>query len=102
VDWTPQILFAVFGVATVIVQGRYIEALARSGGQVASDTEIGVELRAHPGRLIPVVASETSRRLRALLTRQSEPALERQRLIACLFVVLTLAAFIWSIARTLT
>jgi hypothetical protein len=100
VDWTPQILFAVFAVATVVAQGRYMDALARNGGQVAPDSEVGIELRTHPGRLLPVVVSETRRRLRALVTRQSDPALERPRLVACAFIVLAIAAFVWSVIRT--
>ena len=100
-DWTPQILFAVFAVGTVVAQGRYMDALARSGGQVASDTQVGVELRTHPGRLIPIVASETKRRLSALVTRQPDPALERQRLVAGALVVLAVAMFVWSIVRSL-
>jgi hypothetical protein len=101
-DWTPQIAFIILAVATVVAERRYFVGLEDAGGAVTSDKDFGADLRANPARLIPIVASETALRLRALAATQSDPGLERRRLIALLCIGLVLVSFVWSVVRALS
>jgi hypothetical protein len=92
VNWWPFVLFLVAGVAATIAQKAYFDALSKHH-DVSPDADIAQEIGAAPHRLPAIVADETSRRWKALLTRQTEQSLERQRLVACAAIGVALVAF---------
>jgi hypothetical protein len=52
-------------------------------------------VRLAPGRVIPEIAHEVSRRLRVLARRQAEPELERKRIGAFIAIGFALLVFMW-------
>jgi len=103
VDWKPYVLFLVSGVVAAFAERRYFEELARRGlGGVRSDDSWTAEVSDHPSRLPSVVASETMRRLRALLTRQPDGQAERLWLIAIVTIAVAIGCFLWTVLLVTT
>ena len=91
-NWWPLAVFLVASVAATIAQKAYFDALSKRH-DVSADADIAREIGAAPRRLPAIVAGETSRRWKMLLTRQSEPSLERLRLVACAAIGASIVAF---------
>lgn len=91
-NWWPFVLFLVAGVASTVAQKVYFDALSKRH-DVSADADIASEIRAAPRQLPALVAGETSRRWKMLLTPQPKPALERLRLVALAAIAVALIAF---------
>jgi hypothetical protein len=94
--WIPLVAFVSSAVIMVTVQGRYFAALARRREGIASDADVSREILGRPLSLPVVVANETARRLRSLVTRQRDSQAERGRLLACASILLTVVCFVWT------
>jgi hypothetical protein len=93
--WAPFVAFMLSVALMTAAQRSYFSDLARHSQGITSDTVVAEELRARPRDLPTIVATETARRLRALVTHQDNPETERRRLFACLSVVFAIGCFVW-------
>jgi hypothetical protein len=92
----PFVAFVVAGLFMVVSEKLYFQALSDRGLLgVRDDRDWSADVYAKPSRLPWIVASQTRLRLRALVTRQAEPSVERRRLFACASAVAAIAAFAW-------
>lgn len=91
----PFASFLVLGLVAAFVQRAFVEAVAQEDGSLRLDEEVASDLRRHPARLPVTIASETGRRLRALLTPSRSPRIERRRRLALAADVAALACFVW-------
>jgi hypothetical protein len=94
--WIPFVAFLISGAVAVAAQDRYFSDLAGRGRAVSPDAEVSQRIIDAPRSLPGIVATEAARRLRALVTRQTDPESERRRLLACASVALAIACFIWT------
>jgi hypothetical protein len=88
------ILFIVGGVVGAVAQQRYFDAIVATGGDVMEHPEFAQRVLDRPARVFQLVASELRVRLRALLTRQADPRLERMRLVALASIGVSLLTFV--------
>ena len=88
------LVFIVAGIAASVAQNRYYQALAKESQTVSSNEEVLDEFLGHPTRMPAANARETKRRLRALVTRQSDAKLERMRREALVAVAFASGAFV--------
>ena len=93
--WVPFAVFILAGVIMAAAQGSYFSDLSRRGHEVTPDSVVAQQLRDHPRSLPGTVVTETARRLRALVTHQTDPQAERRRVLACISVVFVIASFVW-------
>lgn len=93
-NWTPYLVFIVAGLVSAVAQKVYFDRLS-AVGQVSTDSAFVDRVTDRPGRVVTETAMESGRRWKALLRRQSDPWLEASRLIACLAVAASFAAFAW-------
>ena len=100
--WLPYVLFLASGILATAAQRRYFRELARRELGVESDASIIQEIQRHPLSLANVVASETLRRLRALLSHQTTTRVETLRIMAILSIALSLGCFIWAVTSMAT
>jgi uncharacterized membrane protein YoaK (UPF0700 family) len=88
------LIFIVAGIAASVAQNRFYQSLAKESQTVASNEEVLDAFLGHPTRMPAANARETKRRLRALVTRQSDAKLERMRREALVAVAFALGAFV--------
>jgi hypothetical protein len=93
------VLYFVVGVITALYERAYFGALASKSDSVVSVHDAGEELASNPGSLFRIVPARTGQYLRALVTRQNDPQLERRRLLALGWVVALIALFIFGAAN---
>lgn len=93
-EWTPYLIFIVAGVVSAAAQKVYFDRLS-AVGQVSTDSAFADRVVEKPARVLIETGSESERRWKALLRRQPDPWLEASRLIACLAVAASFAAFAW-------
>ena len=96
--WVPFVAYIASFLVAAIAQQRYFNALARQRRDVISDADYADEVLSDPRWLIQLTASQTGSRLRALLRRNADPAVERLRLIACAAIATSIAVFLWVLA----
>jgi hypothetical protein len=96
--WIALGVYVVSFLAAAMVQQRFFNLLARQRQDVISDANYADRVLSDPRSLIPLTASQTGSRLRALLRRNADPAVERWRLAACVAIAISIAAFVWLIA----
>jgi hypothetical protein len=85
-------------VASAIVSGvttnRYYQTLARKSDAISSNQALLDEFLHAPAQMPRANAAETKRRLSALLTRQTDPALEGLRRAAVVATLIGLGSFV--------
>ncbi len=94
-SWVSYVAFVATGIFMVAAESLYYRALTDRGLGIRDDNDVAAEIQSAPERLPWVVAVETSHRLRALVTRQPDPAVERKRLLASVAIALFIGLFVW-------
>jgi carboxylesterase type B len=89
-------IFVVTSVFAGFAQSRFHRALLSSGSNVVTpDAQVATAFRNDLPHMPRANARETTRRLKALMSRQADPAAERWRWATLLMTVLSAAAFVW-------
>ena len=88
--------FVASGLVFAFASRSFIDRVAIERPEVGVHTgaETADAILTRPRRLPRIVATESARVLATLARRQSDPSLERRRLIACLAMGVTLICFV--------